>query len=86
MKNMKRSYRRYEKEVHLKRRARNYYDYGFYGHNINWADFYEKIKLGEYDVWLRHTGTPCSCSMCSRGKYSRIPASEVRNIIDEQLE
>lgn len=89
MKNMKRSYRRYKKEVHLKRRARNYYDWSWslsVDNNKSWADFYKDIESGEIHTWMRHTGRPCSCSLCSFGSYVRPSASEVCKIIHQQLE
>ena len=65
MKNMKRAYRRYKKEVHLKRRARNYYDYSFSmsinEKNLCWADYWEEVNSGKSGKWMRHTGKTCSC-------------------------
>jgi len=89
MKNMKRAYRRYKKEVHLKRRAKNYYAYAN-TLSINreskcWADYYDEIKSGESAVWMRHTGKVCSCWYCSYYKYKRPTSEFVRNIINEQL-
>lgn len=89
MKNMKRAYRRYKKEVHLKRRARNYYDWS-YSLSIHkescWAEFKESVEFGESYTWMRSTGKPCSCNMCSHNKYSRLPKSDVKKIIKNQLE
>lgn len=90
MKNTKRAYRRYMKEVHLKRRARNYYD-NSHSMSINrdnkcWGDFYKEVQSGESGLWMRHTGKVCSCWMCSYYKYERPTPEEVRQIIDEQLE
>jgi hypothetical protein len=89
MKNMKRAYRRYKKEVLLKRRARNYYDYSWslsVDNTKSWADFYNDVESGEVHTWMRNTGKPCSCSLCSSEKYVRISASEVCKIIRQQLE
>jgi hypothetical protein len=89
MKNMKRAYRRYKKEVLLKRRARNYYDYSWslsVDNTNSWANFYKGVENGEIHTWMRHTGRPCSCSLCSRGGYVRMSASEVCKIIRQQLE
>ena len=89
MKNMKRAYRRYKKQVHLKRRARNYYDYSWslsIENTNSWADFYNGVENGEFHIWMRHTGKPCSCSLCSSEKYVRISASELYKIIKQQLE
>lgn len=85
MKNTKRAYRRYMKAVHLKRRARNYYDYSN-SMSINydnkcWADYFKEVEAGESGIWMRHTGKVCSCSMCSYYKYTRPTAEEVRVII-----
>jgi len=75
--------------AHLKRRARNYYDYS-YSMNINngvcWADYWKEVQSGESGVWMRHTGKVCSCSLCSWSVYKRLTAEEVRNIINEQLD
>jgi hypothetical protein len=86
MKNMKRAYRRYKKQVHLKRRAeKNYYWLGF--EEESKAEFIKKVLHGEIHTWLRHTGRPCNCSMCSRyDKYQRPTIVEEKKIIDEQLE
>ena len=90
MKNMKRAYRRYKKEVHLKRRARNYYDYSssisVNNDNLCWSDYWKEVQSGESGIWMRHTGKVCSCSMCSWPIYEKPTAEEVRNIIDEQLD
>lgn len=86
---MKRAYRRYKKEVHLKRRARNYYDYSWslsVDNTKSWADFYNGVENGEVHTWMRNTGRPCSCSLCSSEKYVRISTSEVYKIIRQQLE
>jgi len=89
MKNLKRAYRRYKKEVHLKRRARNYYDYSFSmsinKDSLSWADFWKEVKSGESGLWMRHTGKPCSCSMCSFPTYKRPASMELKKIIDEQI-
>jgi hypothetical protein len=75
MKNLKRAYRRYKKMVNLKRRARNYYDWSS-SLSINkdelcWADYWKEVDSGESGIWMRHTGTPCSCWMCAYDKYDR---------------
>jgi len=86
---MKRAYRRYKKEVHLKRRARNYYDYSWSisvnKENQCWADYWKDVQAGEVSIWMRHTGVVCSCWMCSQ-KYERPTPEVVRNIINEQLD
>ena len=88
MKDKKRAYRRYKKEMVLKRRAKKWYsgDNMFsIGKTQSWAEYWNEVKKGEIDCWLRHTGKPCSCWMCSE-KYQRPTGEEVRKIIDEQLE
>lgn len=38
----------------------------------SWGDFWEKIKSGERATWLKSTGNPCNCVMCSKyNKYIR---------------
>ncbi len=86
---MKRAYRRYKKKVHLKRRARNYYDYNcsmsINGDNLCWADYWEEVKSGESGLWMRHTGKVCSCWMCSYPTHKRPSSKEVKKMIDEQI-
>jgi len=37
-------------------------------------------------VWMRSTGTICSCWICcGDSKYKRLSSEGVQNIIDEQL-
>lgn len=90
MKNKKRAYRRYKKEVHLKRRARNYYDFNYSmfinKDNLCWADYWKEVKSGESGIWMRHTGKVCSCWMCSWPVYKRPTNEEKRKIIEEQLD
>ena len=89
MKNLKRAYRRYKKEVVLIKRARNYYDWS-YSLSIQkencWAEFKESVEFGESYTWMRSTGKPCSCYMCSFNKYNRLTKSDIKKIIDDQLE
>lgn len=88
---MKRAFRRSKKETLLKRRAKNYYQWSW-SISINhgnqcWADYWKEVQAGETSVWMRHTGTVCSCWMCSGyNKYERPTAEVVRNIINEQLD
>lgn len=85
---MKRAFRRSKKQAHLKRRAKNYYQWSrsiSINHgNQCWADYWKEVQSGESSVWMRHTGVVCSCWMCSQ-KYERPTAEVVRNIINEQL-
>lgn len=88
MKNLKRAYRRYKKAVHLKRRARNYYDWSYSlsinNKGLSWAEYWKEVKSGETGVWMRHTGKVCSCWMCSYDKYERPQKHEIqRDIIDQ---
>ena len=87
---MKRAFRRRKKQAHLKRRARNYYDYSFSirinNDNLSWADYWKEVQSGESGIWMRHTGKVCSCSMCSYHKYERPTAESIRKDIDEQMD
>ena len=37
--------------------------------NKRWSTFLEEVKSGKHS-WLRTTGKPCSCSICTQ-KYNR---------------
>jgi hypothetical protein len=82
MKNKKRAYRRYKKHVILKRRAKNMFSIG---KKHTWAEYWEEVKKGNIDCWMRTTGKPCSCWMCSE-KYKRPTSEQVRKIIEEGLD
>lgn len=82
-------YRRFMESTKLERRIKNFY------HNSTWwsvdvnsfAEYRELVMKGQKDVWLRNTGVPCSCYMCSGYyKYDRPIKSEINNIIKDQLE
>ncbi len=87
MKNMKRASRRYEKEVHQKRRAGNYY-FWFCNHNDqSWASFWNEVSEGIRCRWMKTTGNPCNCYDCTElYKYIRTPLHIIQREINEQLE
>lgn len=82
-------YRRHKMFTKLENRLKTFY------YNRSWyrvdgvncfADYQTKVKNGEQDLWLRNTGVPCSCYTCSGYyKYNRLPQSEIKKIINEQL-
>lgn len=89
MKNYKRAERRRKKMIILKRRAKNYYHstaniYSTNSERRNWAEYWENVKAGNEDVWMRHTGKVCSCDMCSV-KYEKPTNEQKRKIIEEEL-
>lgn len=87
MKDLKRAYRRYKKEVHFKRRAKNVFSWMGYSsepceQHLSWAEYWNKIQSGERATWLRTTGRPCDCDMCTTyDKYKRPSKSEMYNLI-----
>lgn len=56
----------------------------------NWGDcskeeFKRDISKGRYP-WIRTTGRPCNCCSCTYKKYKRLSKSEIKKIIDEQIQ
>ena len=75
MKNYKRAYRRFKQDIKFKQRikkwtCRNEVFVGPEGRCSRRA-FIEGILKGEYWTFLKNTGRPCSCLMCSSNKYKR---------------
>ena len=65
MKDTKRAYRRYKKEVNFLRRVDNWL-VGMYRNHPGELETYRKdILEGKTSKWLRTTGSPCNCWMCS---------------------
>ena len=89
MKNKKRAYRRYKEHVVLKRRAKKWFSgFNWYianGERHGWAEYWEHVKEGKVDNWMKDTGTPCSCSMCS-ASYERPTPEKERGIIEDALD
>jgi len=91
MKDLKRAYRRYKKEVHFKRRAKNVYPWMGYSsaeheQHLSWAEYWNKIQSGERATWLRTTGRPCNCTMCTEYyKYKRPKKGDITKIINSQI-
>lgn len=74
MKDLKRAKRRAEKEKHFLRRLKNYL-YGIdslivRGEHVIYPKL-QDILNWEGNHFLKTTGKPCSCIMCSPNKYNR---------------
>jgi hypothetical protein len=53
-------------------------------------DLYKKVRQrtkywGYYSEWMKNTGTPCSCWMCSYGGYERTPNWKVQKEMWEEI-
>lgn len=76
MKNYSRAYNRYKKHVKFIKRVNNWM-------NKNWnsSDYYHQEKKkalsGEGYTFLRTTGRPCNCEMCTYLKYKRTPKHKI---------
>lgn len=84
---MKRAYRRYKKQVKFKKRIKNWTK-GMYTWNPQKKEeWIKEILEGKSHTFLRTTGNPCNCWMCSvENKYIRPKKQDVQKDIDEQLE
>ena len=81
-KDHKRSYRRTQQRVVLKRRAEmwweangggEYFGVGFEGRTkSSRAKFVDNVMKGKACTFLRWSAKPCSCYMCSELKYERV--------------
>lgn len=75
-KDKKRARRRSDEQKHLKKRIKRYMN----KHDAFLLDDELVLKISAKELlkhykWLnvyKSTGTPCSCSMCSHGKYDRL--------------
>lgn len=76
---MSRAERRSRTEKIVKSRSRkNYY---WANRNESWAEFFENVKSGIHSQWIKHTGTICSCWMCSKAdKFSKKDRRETKQI------
>lgn len=83
---MKRAYRRYKKEVKFKKRV-YIWTKGIWGHtpqeHENWI---KEIFEGKSCTFLRTTGRPCNCWMCTYKKYDRPKKQDVQKDIWERLD
>jgi hypothetical protein len=75
MKNYKRAYRRWKKQVKFKRRV------NLWIHDLTYNrkdGLKERILKGESHRFLKTTGCPCNCYMCSgMNKYKKIPKFKI---------
>ena len=83
MKNLKRALRRNQWEVKFKKRIKNWL--------ITCKDKKEKESVteqalkGECLTFLRTTGNPCNCAMCSYYKYVRQQKQYIQKEINEEI-
>lgn len=84
---MKRAYRRYMKEVKFKKRVKTWTQ-GTYTWNPQLREeWIKEIFEGKASTFLRTTGRPCNCWMCSgENKYERPKNQDVQKYIWEQIE
>ncbi len=83
MKDLKRAYRRQMKLTILRRRAWIAFNINYF--TKTWSQYWEEVKSGECDRWMRTLSKPCSCFMCS-AKYHRPSKGEVNNRILDELQ
>lgn len=85
MKNYSRAFRRWKKEVNFKRRVNNWLK-GTWSYSASEKEEWkQRILSGKDCTFLRTTGNPCNCWMCSGyDKYERIPKFKInKNIWDD---
>ena len=93
-KSYKKAYRRNCAKKKFKQRARKWESFFSYErkgddgpHYLSWGEIWHKIEKGEWGCWLRTTGKPCSCVMCSpifmRDKKQDILKQAWKEILDE---
>lgn len=83
MENRGRAYKRYKKYTFMKKRGLRIK--GWYGSDgKSNAEFLKEIFKGETAIWVRSTGTPCSCFICSE-KYKRPTKDKLNNIINNDM-
>jgi len=86
MKNMKRAYRRYKKEVKFKSRVK-IWTQGTYTWNPQYREeWIKEIFEGKASNFLRTTSRPCNCWMCTFEKYERPKKQDIQKDIWERLD
>jgi hypothetical protein len=74
MENLSRAYNRHKQETKFKKRVKNW----FKNTSERNRDYYKQLAIeGTYAKFLKTTGKPCSCILCSGNKYKRKPKCEV---------
>lgn len=82
MKNLKRALRRHQWEKKFKKRIKNWFN----GCTKDRQSLIEETLKGECLTFLRTTGNPCNCYMCSGyNKYVRQQKQYVQKEIDEEI-
>jgi hypothetical protein len=86
MKNLSRAYNRHMKHVKFIKRVKKWFSTG----GERWdgeRNFYMNLTLkGKHHTFLKTTGRPCNCDMCTYLKYERKSKGEIKKIIMEGLE
>ena len=72
MKNMNRAYSRHIKKVKFLKRLKNWL-----ASSKNKIEETEQALNGDCLTFLRTTGRPCNCEMCTYQKYKRTPKHKV---------
>lgn len=73
MKNMSRAYNRHKQETKFIKRVKDW----FVRPLGNRKEELKKALTGEGYTFLRTTGRPCNCHMCTYLKYKRTPKNKV---------
>ena len=77
MKNLSRAYNRYMQHVKFVKRVNKWFSAGierFCGER----NYYKDLTLkGKHHTFLKTTGRPCNCEMCTYLKYKRTPKHKV---------
>ena len=90
-----RALRRYQKEIKFKKRIKTWFPEGRRAEYFeNFDEFAKEVKEGKAYTFLRTTGNPCNCFMCSqhnkfrkdRTKFEREALEEALKEIEEELE
>lgn len=76
-----RAYRRHKQASKLLRRIKKWAKW----QSMTPEEFRLSVMNGNKN-WIRTTGRPCSCYTCSYESYKRLPKSQLKRIIDEQLQ
>lgn len=96
MKDKKRALRRYKAKCKLEKRLKIWVNQGDYfvteNHTFRKLGGHEleiirnEIRKGELWTFLKWSSTPCSCFFCKGERYKRLSKSELKKLINEQLD
>lgn len=84
MKSYNRAYNRQQKQIKFIKRVKNWFASSGSEHNGD-KEYYLNLTLkGEHLTFLKTTGRPCNCYLCTYLKYKRIPKNKViRDALNE---